>query len=206
MVECLRRFAPDVVFVQEAPRFLRAQARLARLARESGLVVASTGHGAHGVAILTRLRLSVHGPAQLELPRTPGLHRRGIARADVSLGAKAFTAVSVHLGLDGAERRRHAALIKDTLEWVPGGVCVLGGDLNALPGSPAWRVLGEGLTDAGAEAQLPTFPAVSPKSRIDTLFVPRGWSAEVVEPRDLVDDALLVRATDHRPVIVDVVD
>ena len=58
VVGVLRRAAPDVLFVQEAPRFFRARSKLAALARESDLVVVCGGQPAAGVAILSNLRMS----------------------------------------------------------------------------------------------------------------------------------------------------
>jgi endonuclease/exonuclease/phosphatase family metal-dependent hydrolase len=206
VVAVLRRCAPDVVLVQEVPRFLRVRSRLAALARESDLVVASGGAPAAGVAILTSLRIAVHEHRQVELPRTRGLHRRGISVAELSFGDTRFSAASVHLGLDHAERLRHVAAIKDLLGDEAGVPVVVGGDLNEVAGDPAWSLLGEGVRDVGALGDLATFPAIAPRRRIDALFMPLDWAAQLVSPTEMVDDALLIRATDHRPVIVDVVD
>ena len=71
VVRVMRACAPDVLFVQEAPRFFRAQSRLAALARESGMVVAAGGKPAAGVALLTTLRVDVDAPASVWLSRTP---------------------------------------------------------------------------------------------------------------------------------------
>ena len=206
VVAALRHCAPDVVCVQEAPRFLRARSRLAALARESGLVVASGGAPESGVAILTSLRIDVDQPRKVDLPRTAGLHRRAVSLVRLSLGGRRFLAASIHLGLDRAERLRHAAMIKDLLVQAPGGVTVVAGDLNETARGPAWALLGEGLTDTGAPADLPTFPARAPRRRIDTVFVPMQWATKSISAGEIVDDALLVRATDHLPVVVDVVD
>ena len=63
VVRVIQRCAPDVLFVQEAPRFFRARSKLAALARESGMVVACGGRPAAGVAILVDAPLVHEGDA-----------------------------------------------------------------------------------------------------------------------------------------------
>src|SRR4051812_31802072 len=104
LVRVLEQCAPDVLFVEEAPRFLRAQSKLAALAREAGLVVAAGGRPAAGVALLTTMRMKVDAPQSHLLTKTSGLHQRGVALVDLTLGPHQFLAASVHLGLDAAER------------------------------------------------------------------------------------------------------
>jgi endonuclease/exonuclease/phosphatase family metal-dependent hydrolase len=57
----------------------------------------------------------------------------------------------------------------------------------------------------GAELDQPTFPASAPRRRIDTVLVPRDWRVSVVSPSDIVGETDLIAATDHLPVVVDVV-
>ncbi len=127
VVRVIRACAPDVLFVQEAPRFLRAQSKLAALARESGLVVAAGGRPAAGVALLTSLRVDVDEPANHLLTKSPRLHQRGLASARLTLGDRSFTAGSVHLGLDAAEREQHAHEVASILG---DSESVVAGDLN----------------------------------------------------------------------------
>jgi endonuclease/exonuclease/phosphatase family metal-dependent hydrolase len=204
VIRVLRACAPDVLFVQEAPRFLRAQSKLAALARESGLVVAAGGRPAAGVALLTTLRVEVDAPTALLLPRTRGLHERGVALARLTASGRTFTAASVHLGLDAGERQRHVEVIRAELasREIP---AVIGGDLNERAGAAAWRSLATGRLDAGAEADVPTFPSRAPTGRIDVLLVPKDWTVSAVSLSDIVGESDLVSATDHRPVVVDVV-
>lgn len=204
VVRVLRGCVPDVLFVQEAPRFLRAQSRLAALARESGLVVAAGGKPAAGVALLTTLRVDVDLASDVLLTRTRGLHQRGLALARLTVAGRTFTAASVHLGLDAAERLRHVGEIRSSLasRGLPG---VLGGDLNERAGGTAWSSLASGYRDVGAAADRPTFPASAPTARIDALLVPEEWQVAAVSLSDIVGESDLVAATDHRPVVVDVV-
>ena len=204
VVRVLRACAPDVVFLQEAPRFLRAQSRLAALAREAGLVVAAGGRPSAGVAVLTTLRVDVDRSEDHLLTKTPGLHQRGVAVVEAAVGARRFVAASVHLGLRSQERLRHVAEIGSIVDR--GLPSVVAGDLNEGPEGKAWAALLEGRRDAGASSGLPTYPAAAPRRRIDTVMVPASWDFTTVSPGETSGDFDLVRATDHRPVVVDVME
>src|SRR4051812_5865611 len=92
LLRVLEQCAPDVLFVQEAPRFLRAQSKLAAFAREAGLVVAAGGRPAAGVALLTTMRIEVNAARSHLLTKTSHLHQRGLALADLILGPHQFLA------------------------------------------------------------------------------------------------------------------
>jgi endonuclease/exonuclease/phosphatase family metal-dependent hydrolase len=201
IIRMLVAFRPDVLFVQEAPRFLRAQSRLAALAREADLVVASGGRPAAGVALLTTLRMDVTASESHLLSRTRGLHQRGLAVADLRLGSREFTAASLHLGLNADERARHASEIEPLTGR---GDVVFGGDFNEAPDGAAWQRLVQGRRDVGADLDERTFPASRPRHRIDAILVPDDWAATAISPLEMVDESDLLVATDHRPVIVDV--
>ena len=202
VIGAIRACAPDVLFVQEAPRFLRAQSKLAALAREAGLVVAAGGRPAAGVALLTTLRVDVDRPRDHLLSRTPRLHQRGLAVAQLTLGDLSFTAASLHMSLDASERRRHASEIEQILG---NGPAVLAGDFNERSTGPVWQALAAGRTDVGAAADLATFSTANPRRRIDTIMVPADWRVTPVSPLEILHESNLVAATDHRPVIADVV-
>jgi len=202
VIRALRACAPDVLFVQEAPRFLRAQSKLAALAREAGLGVAAGGRPAAGVALLTTLRVDVDRPRDHLLTTTPRLHQRGLAVAHLTLGNLSFTAASLHMSLDATERRRHASEIEQILG---DGPAVVAGDFNERASGPAWQVLARGRVDVGAAADLPTFSTADPRRRIDTILVPADWRVTAVSPLEILHESDLVAATDHRPVIADVV-
>jgi endonuclease/exonuclease/phosphatase family metal-dependent hydrolase len=202
VIRVIRTCAPDVLFVQEAPRFLRAQSKLAALARQAGLVVAAGGRPAAGVALLTTLRVDVDRPRDHLLSKRPRLHQRGLAVAQLALGDLSFGAASLHMSLDASERQRHAAEIELLLG---DGPAVLAGDFNERSDGPAWQALGSGRTDVGAAADLPTFSTANPRRRIDTIMVPADWRVTPVSPIEILHESDLVAATDHRPVIADVV-
>ena len=202
LLRILGACAPDVLFVQEAPRFLRAQSKLAALAREAGRVVGAGGRPAAGVALLTTLRVGVDAPASHLLTKTPRLHQRGLAVAQLTLGDLSFAASSLHLGLDAGERQRHSSEI---CHLVGGGQSVIAGDFNENASGPAWQALAAGHQDVGAAENLSTFSTADPRRRIDTILVPTDWQVTPVSPLDILHESDLVAATDHRPVIVDVV-
>ncbi|MCZ3387877.1 MAG: endonuclease/exonuclease/phosphatase family protein [Actinomycetia bacterium] len=202
VVRILQTCAPDVLYVQEAPRFLRAQSKLAALARAAGLVVASGGRPAAGVALLTTLRVEVNAPSSHLLTKTPRLHQRGLATAELSLGDRRFVAGSLHLGLDADERQLHASEIA---RWVGAGPSVIAGDFNEGSNGPAWQALATGHQDVGAAANLATFSTTNPRRRIDTILVPADWQVTPVSPLEILHESDLRAATDHRPVIADVV-
>jgi endonuclease/exonuclease/phosphatase family metal-dependent hydrolase len=106
-----------------------------------------------------------------------------------------------HLSTDPVERPAQATILKKQLSEVDGRV-VFAADLNENAAGASWRILAEGMTDAGAEVDLPTFSCASPRDRIDALFVdPR------VEVRryEVVDSAEARRASDHFPIVADLV-
>ncbi|AGP58548.1 endonuclease/exonuclease/phosphatase [Streptomyces rapamycinicus NRRL 5491] len=86
LARVIRACAPDVVCVQEAPRFFRWRKAAAWLARETGLVYTTGGAPAAGPMILTSLRAHVEHAEDTLLPRVPGLHRRGFATAVLRFG------------------------------------------------------------------------------------------------------------------------
>ena len=91
--------APDLVLVQEAPRFFRWRKKLARLAGAADLVTLSGGGTAAGPALLCSLRVTVERTEDVLLPLTPGQHRRGLATAVVRVAGVRLGVISCHLSL-----------------------------------------------------------------------------------------------------------
>lgn len=197
----VRDLAPDVLVVQEAPRRFRWRQRCAALADDLQMVVAVGGLPSLGNLLLTTLRVRVHDTWCLRYPLTPGRHLRGAAFAACSVRGARFTVTGSHLATDPVERPDQAAAWKSALAAVPGPL-VVGGDLNEGPGGGAWRTVADGLRDAaGADGGLlPTFPATLPRLRLDALFV----SADILVDRyEVVDTEQARRASDHLPVLAD---
>lgn len=207
LARVIRACAPDVVCIQEAPRFFRWHKKAARLARATGLLYAAGGATTAGPLLLTALRAHVERTDETLLPRTPGLHQRGLATAVLRFGGARLAVVSTHLSLAGAERYAQAGLLLDHVHALGEPHVVVAGDLNERPKGPAFRRLTAELQDGWAVSPWGgrhTSPARDPRKRIDAVLategvevlgcgVPAGLPG--VSPADLRD------ATDHLPVL-----
>jgi endonuclease/exonuclease/phosphatase family metal-dependent hydrolase len=198
VADVIRSADPDVVCLQEAPRFWRWRSKCAELARRSGLLYVNGGRTTGGVALLVNLRVDVLEAREGLLTKHGRLHQRGLAAAVVSRSGARLLVASAHLGLDAAERRTHAAEVLDLLGRMPSGPTVLTGDLNEPAGKPAWEVFHRGgLRDLGP-GSAPTFPAHGPSKRIDAVLA----SGEVgLTDYRVVSVEGADRASDHLPVL-----
>lgn len=202
LAEVVRSLEPDVVVLQEAPRRWRWRTRCANLAHSFGLLVAVGGLPSLGNLILTNLRVRVTDSWCVRYPLTPGRHLRGAAFARCTVPGLdgSVLIVGTHLSTNDTERPAQAALLRPHLDADDDPV-VLAADFNEPPDGPSWQLLGADLVDAGADSG-PTFPARSPDRRIDTIFVdPRLKVARC----EVVDSPPAVRASDHLPVVADLV-
>lgn len=207
LARVIRACAPDIALLQEAPRFFRWRKAAAWLARESGLVTVTGGATTAGPLILSSLRPHVLRTEELLLPRTPGLHQRGLAAAALRIGGARLTVLSCHLSLNARERHAQAGLLLERLTAIAEPCAVVGGDLNDRPDGPAFTRLTAQLQDAWAAkpwgGEFTSTPS-NPHQRIDAVFATHG--VEVLGcgvPRGLrgVSDADLRAATDHLPVL-----
>ncbi|MFH9085925.1 endonuclease/exonuclease/phosphatase family protein [Streptomyces sp. NPDC017673] len=199
--------APDLVLLQEAPRFFRWRKKLARLAAASGQVILTGGATAAGPAILCSLRATVERTEDVLLPLTPGLHRRGFATAVVRFGAARLGVLSCHLSLQPDERHEQGGLLLDRLAALGAEHAVAGGDLNEGPGGRTFRRLAETLQDCRATApwggEFTSTPA-HPHQRIDAVFATKGievLGCGVPLDQPGVRETDLRAATDHLPVL-----
>ncbi|MFF1724922.1 endonuclease/exonuclease/phosphatase family protein [Streptomyces sviceus] len=199
--------APDLVLIQEAPRFFRWRKKLARLASASGLVILTGGGTAAGPAILCNLRATVERTEDVLLPLTPGEHRRGFATAVVRIGAARLGVLSCHLSLRKDERHDQAGMLLDRLAGMGVEHAVAGGDLNERPSGPAFSRIADSLQDcwatspAGGEV---TWTRTEPHRRIDAIFATKGIEVRACGvPLDLpgIAQSDLRAATDHLPVL-----
>ncbi|SBT48498.1 endonuclease/exonuclease/phosphatase family protein [Micromonospora narathiwatensis] len=202
LAEVVRAAEPDVVIVQEGPRRFRWRQKCASLADSFGLVVAAGGLPALGNLLLVSLRVRVLATRCRRYSLTPGRHLRGAAYAECLAGGARFLLAGSHLSTDPAERPAQATAFKRELAAATLPV-VAGADLNEGPDGPAWRTVAAGLTDtavAADRADRHTFPCADPRRRIDAVFVdPR---IDVVD-YDVVDSPRTRRASDHFPILVD---
>jgi len=207
LARIIRACAPDLVLIQEAPRFFRWHKAAARLARASGLVWVTGGAPTTGPMILSSLRVHVERTEDLLLPHNPPLHRRGFATAVVRVGGARFSVLSCHLSMQAAERYTQAGLLLDRLAVLGERHAVVGGDFNDRPDGRAFGRVAGALQDAwatkpwGAEH---TTRLGDPPQRIDAVFATLG--VEVLGcgvPLGLsgITEADLRAATDHLPVL-----
>lgn len=192
---------PDLVCLQEVPRFLGGSHALRRLAAAAGLDIAVHRRPARPLAVLVRPGAKTGRDVSVRLSYTPGLHRRTFAAVEVDLpGVPRVVAGSMHLGLREDERVRHVPEVLTALAGLGPGLRVLAGDMNATADEPPWRAfVAAGLRDAGADQDVPTSSAARPIRRIDTVFV--GPGLQVVSCAPPGDVRGLDRATDHLPVV-----
>lgn len=208
LARVIRACAPDVVCVQEAPRFFRWRKYAARLARETDLVYVTGGATASGPMILASLRAYVEHTEDVLLPPTPGLHRRGLATAVLRFGTAARLAViSCHLSLQAAERHAQAGLLLERLPHPATPHSVVAGDLNDRPEGRGFRRLSDALRDGwvskpwGGEF---TSTPERPHQRIDAVLASEGiqiLGCGVPAGLPGVSDRDLRAATDHLPVL-----
>lgn len=201
----IRAAQPDVVCIQEAPRFLRWRAKAASLARRSGLVVVTGGRPASGNLLLCDLGVEVLASWDVGLTPEPGLHQRGAAVALLAKQGTRFAVAGTHLDLKSEPRVRHAGELERVVEALipPGTPSVLAGDMNDVAGSPVWSALTAGRVDAAAALEgepQPTFSAQSPRRRIDGVFVDPRIAVRSLRVLDSKD---VLAASDHRPVVAE---
>ncbi len=201
----IRSAEPDVVLVQEAPRFLRWRSLCAELARRSNLVVAGGGRGAAANLILCSLSVDVQASDDVLFSRDPRLHQRGTAIAVLRYRGASFAVAGVHLDLAAQPRLRHVSELESAIAArVPADVpTVVGGDMNDVPGSATWAALNETRRDAFAEAGVGggfTSSAARPRRRIDAIFAdPRI----TVRAARVIDHGDAAAASDHLPVLAE---
>jgi endonuclease/exonuclease/phosphatase family metal-dependent hydrolase len=196
----IRHCRPDVVCVQEAPRFWRWRTHAAWLANESGLAVVTGGRPA-GLLLLAALRMDVRASRAMKLSRTPLLHQRGLATAVLEVSGARFMVGSFHLDLEPAARLRHAREILGHIKSA-GVPVILAGDVNEDSRGAAWRALAERLPDAWSSRPVATYSSREPVQQIDAVFA--DPAVEVIScevPDDPEVRALSERASDHRPVL-----
>lgn len=205
LARVIRSAEPDVVCVQEAPRFLRWRSTCAALARSSGLVVVSGGRPAGANLIMSSLAVDVVKSVDVLFSKEPGLHQRGAALAVLRFRGALFSVVDTHLDVKGEARLRHIIELNSAISRYlpPDQPVMVAGDMNDRPGSPTWLALTEHRVDAFAVAGVgPAFTstAADPQQTIDGIFVdPR---VTVVSAR-VLDGPDVPAASDHRPVLAE---
>ena len=201
----IRSAEPDVVLVQESPRFLRWRSLCAELARRSNLVVVSGGRPAASNLILSTLGVDVISTADVLFSTDPMMHQRGTAIAVLSKEGARFAVAGIHLDLAEAPRLRHVGeLDRHIAEAVPSDVPVIvAGDANDRPGSLTWQALATERQDAVAVARANgTFgwTGEEPENLIDGIFADPRLTVTAAHVLGGADVAI---ASDHRPVLAE---
>lgn len=200
LVDVVRSAAPDVLLLQEAPRFLRWRSKRAAFARRCGLVVA-TAHGPGGLCVMTALRVDVLATHFTLLPKTEKRHQRALSEAILAFGGVTWRVISAHFSTDPDERQRHLPMILAALAERPDVPVILGGDFNEGPSRPVFAELTAQLQDSFVAAGVgvgASSPAIKPTRRIDAILVDPSISVVSCEA---LGGAGVERASDHRPVV-----
>lgn len=199
----VRELAPDVLLLQETG----SRRDLRRFAAEVGLRAArdrwSPLRRRVKNAVLFAEPWSLVSFRLERFADAPRWYPRGALVARASAGSGDIWAISIHLGLGGAERARQASRVTELVAELVDGLVIVGGDLNATPEMRATARIAGALRDAwdqAGEGEGWTFPASAPTARIDYVFVGEGGS--VIAARVGAEGA--GRASDHLPVAVDV--
>jgi endonuclease/exonuclease/phosphatase family metal-dependent hydrolase len=200
----IRACEPDVVCIQEAPRFFRWRTKCSELARKSGLFVVTGGRTAGAMLLLARIGVDVEAKHDVLLSKRPKLHQRGLAVGVLRVNGARVAVASMHLDLDAAERRKHVDEVFTHMDRLSAGApIILAGDVNETPGEPAWQALTARLTDAYVAAPSGeefTYSARNPNRRIDGIFVDPTIT---VLSCGVPDVPGVEQASDHRPLLAE---
>lgn len=205
LARVVRSAEPDVVCVQEAPRFLRWRSTCAALARSCGLVVVGGGRPAGANLIMSSLAVDVIKTVDVLFSKDRGLHQRGATLAVLRFRGSEFSVAGTHLDVRADARLRHIIELGSAISRYlpPAKPTVVAGDVNDRPGSPTWLALTEHRIDAFAAAGAGsafTSNAADPHQTIDGIFAdPRI----TVRSARVLDGPDVPAASDHRPVLAE---
>ncbi|HEX7168814.1 MAG TPA: endonuclease/exonuclease/phosphatase family protein [Acidimicrobiales bacterium] len=192
---------PDVLALQEVDVGVPRSAMVdeaAEVAAACGLdhlfapATAVGGVGRYGNALC--VRGSLDAPEVRRLPRRRFRSEpRSVGIARVRVDDVTVTVAATHLSI---HREEVFDQLRACVSWLVArpGPWVLVGDLNLLPDEVVPTVEGAGLTLA--DTSVPTFPAASPRIRIDHVAVGGGLRIAAI-------DVAETPASDHRPLVVD---
>jgi endonuclease/exonuclease/phosphatase family metal-dependent hydrolase len=205
VVRVVRAADPDVLCIQEAPRFFRWRAKCARLAADTGLLIASGGRDAAANLILIRPGLEIESARSVLFSKDPRLHQRGVAIAVLRVSHQRILVAGTHLDGYPIPRLRHVGELFAAIdaEQPPCQVMVLAGDFNDDPGTPVWDALSARGADSFAVAGTGdglTLNVTEPTRRIDAIFV----AGATVRAARSIDSEDVRIASDHRPVLAEI--
>lgn len=210
VVRVVRGADPDVLCIQEAPRFLFWRRKCARLAKRTGLRIAAGGRPAAANLVLVRPDVRIEAARSVLFTKDPGLHQRGVAMALLRVADRRVVVAGTHLDGYPEPRLRHVGELFAALDsFTPADVpTAFAGDFNDDPGTPVWSELGTRGADAFAiagegegEGAGCTLNVTDPTRRIDAVFAGPGLAVRAAAAIDSADVRI---ASDHRPVLADV--
>jgi endonuclease/exonuclease/phosphatase family metal-dependent hydrolase len=205
----LHRIDADVVVLQEVENV----AILGRLAVRAGYPEARLVEGPdpRGIDVAALSRLPVEGYVS-HLGETDAAGRplwpRDCVELHVRAAGRVVAVVASHLSSalsdDGTRRAEQAARLREIADGVrtarPGALVLAGGDLNDAPASaPLAPLLRDGAWLDLAPAGAASFAG---GARLDYLLVARGDAGDVLDAA-IVGGPDVARASDHRPVVLD---
>jgi endonuclease/exonuclease/phosphatase family metal-dependent hydrolase len=211
----IEREAPDVVALQEVDvgrkrSFYRDQASaLSRLLDTDAHFTRATSDadGHYGIALLTRHDVTIRAEGSLPARRD---EVRAAQWAELVVRGHAIELLHSHLSVHFLDRRLQIGTLLGG-EWLERHLThprlVFCGDLNAAPGSHVYRQLARRLCDVrlgvgGSRLRGATWPSRFPLFRLDHIFVGSGFR---VDRTSVPRDALTMRASDHLPLVADLV-
>lgn len=192
---------PDVLCVQEVMRHPLSNSQVSKFAESVNMLWAGGNRHRMSTTLFTAPRLDVHdsGHGMFDIPRPQEPRGYGWARVSKP-GLREVNVVSVHMSLYSALRGPAAQKILDDPRIGLESPLLIAGDFNELETGPAAKVLKQHLIDAGPRYN--TSPSINPEKRIDFVYASLDTAVSVV-PIQATDEEL-GRATDHRPLVVDV--
>lgn len=198
----VRALSPDVLLLQEVPRYPGSSYAISSFARQCGLLWSGRTRLVSGTSLMTSLRVESTDASDRRLPVGLRENPRGYTLATVRLtGGRHVLVASVHLSLRAEQRVEHVrTVLTELAEESAGQPLVVGGDLNEDRGGTARGTLAAHLQEVSADRA--TFPARRPHRGIDAIFASGHLSVTPGEPA-LLDGMPLARASDHLPVWVD---
>lgn len=213
LIETVQDLAPDVLLIQEAPRFVLPSTRLTWFARRIDRQVLVGGRiGGRGLAVLANDRVSAQvirrgmHPVRQQVTDLNSTYPRGVAAARLSVpGGGDVVISSTHLALQEGNRLRHAQHLTQLVRRT-GAPVIVGGDLNETADGAARRLLDPLLSDPAEQSEW-TFPAAAPQRRIDAILTTPGIrvrAAYAVTSTSRVSRERLAGASDHLPTLLDV--
>ncbi len=158
---------------------------------------ATTRHGEHGNALLSRWPVISHGHEDMSDHR---FEQRGLLHVTLQVHRQALHVVVVHLGLIAGSRRRQVEQLGRFIarEVPPGSPLLVAGDFNDWAGQLRAPMARLGLQDCASQ-RCPTFPSRMPLTQLDYVYArgldPLGVSA----PRGRAWG----RMSDHLPLIAE---